>query len=313
MIAKPPLSLGLCLTVFLLFPRTADAEPLLRSNDRVVFVGGTLIERARLYGHWEAALQVAAGREVTGLSFRNLGWSADSVFGDSRSYFGKPEEGRRRLAATISELKPTVVFLCYGTGEAMSVERGWTNEPGAAVASGAGLEQSLALFRSGYQKKIEAIQNAAAGSVREIVLIAPPPLENLGPPLPDQVGNNRTLARFRDAIADLAEKNETRFVDLFAARGGDEFDGRVAVPPLTDNGVHPTAEGYAVLARALLEALGYEATEALSDGANQAALREAITEKNRLFFHRWRPANETYLFLFRKHEQGQNAKEIPMF
>ena len=36
-------------------------------------------------------------------------------------------------------------------------------------------------------------------------------------------------------------------------------------------------------------------------------------EKNRLFFHRWRPANETYLFLFRKNEQGNNAKEIPMF
>ena len=43
------------------------------------------------------------------------------------------------------------------------------------------------------------------------------------------------------------------------------------------------------------------------------ALREATIQKNRLFFHRWRPANETYLFLFRKHEQGQNAKEIPMF
>ena len=42
-------------------------------------------------------------------------------------------------------------------------------------------------------------------------------------------------------------------------------------------------------------------------------LRAAVVEKNRLFFHRWRPANETYLFLFRKHEQGQNAKEIPMF
>jgi lysophospholipase L1-like esterase len=42
-------------------------------------------------------------------------------------------------------------------------------------------------------------------------------------------------------------------------------------------------------------------------------LREAIIEKNRLYFHRWRPQNETYLFGFRKHEQGQNAKEIPEF
>ncbi len=42
-------------------------------------------------------------------------------------------------------------------------------------------------------------------------------------------------------------------------------------------------------------------------------LRQAILAKNLLYFHRWRPQNETYLFGFRKHEQGQNAREIPQF
>ncbi len=42
-------------------------------------------------------------------------------------------------------------------------------------------------------------------------------------------------------------------------------------------------------------------------------LRQAIGKKNELFFHRYRPQNETYLFLFRKHEQGNNAVEIPQF
>lgn len=42
-------------------------------------------------------------------------------------------------------------------------------------------------------------------------------------------------------------------------------------------------------------------------------LRKAIIAKNRLYFHRWRPQNETYLFGFRKHEQGNNAVEIPKF
>lgn len=42
-------------------------------------------------------------------------------------------------------------------------------------------------------------------------------------------------------------------------------------------------------------------------------LRQTINAKNRLFFHRWRPQNETYLFGFRKHEQGQYAREIPLF
>lgn len=42
-------------------------------------------------------------------------------------------------------------------------------------------------------------------------------------------------------------------------------------------------------------------------------LRAVIREKNQLYFHRYRPQNETYLFLFRKHEQGNNAVEIPQF
>lgn len=42
-------------------------------------------------------------------------------------------------------------------------------------------------------------------------------------------------------------------------------------------------------------------------------LRSVIIKKNELFFHRWRPANVTYLFGFRRHEQGRNAREIPMF
>jgi len=63
----------------------------------------------------------------------------------------------------------------------------------------------------------------------------------------------------------------------------------------------------------LASCLGYS-QEGLgfSDPLSQK-LKDTIVEKNRLFFHRWRPANETYLFLFRKHEQGNNAKEIPQF
>ena len=42
-------------------------------------------------------------------------------------------------------------------------------------------------------------------------------------------------------------------------------------------------------------------------------LRAMILRKNEMFFHRYRPQNETYLYLFRKHEQGNNAIEIPQF
>jgi lysophospholipase L1-like esterase len=42
-------------------------------------------------------------------------------------------------------------------------------------------------------------------------------------------------------------------------------------------------------------------------------LRKKIVEKNLLYFRRWRPENETYLFGFRRQEQGNNAVEIPQF
>ncbi len=42
-------------------------------------------------------------------------------------------------------------------------------------------------------------------------------------------------------------------------------------------------------------------------------LRRLVIQKNRWYMHRWRPQNTTYLFGFRKHEQGQNAREVPQF
>ena len=50
-----------------------------------------------------------------------------------------------------------------------------------------------------------------------------------------------------------------------------------------------------------------------SGGEPSPVLLQTIATKNELYFHRYRPQNETYLFLFRKHEQGNNAVEIPMF
>lgn len=56
--------------------------------------------------------------------------------------------------------------------------------------------------------------------------------------------------------------------------------------------------------------LNFEVPEDLKQADD---LRQAIYDKNVLCFHRYRPQNETYLFLFRKHEQGNNAAEIPQF
>ena len=88
-------------------------------------------------------------------------------------------------------------------------------------------------------------------------------------------------------------------------------------PKLTHNGLHLDPGGYKITAPLLVATEiadpAYDPAVALMNDSAGEKLRAKIVEKNRLFFHRWRPQNETYLFGFRKHEQGKNAKEVAEF
>ena len=226
-------------------------EPLLRNGDRVAIVGGGLIERARLNGYLETALTVGAGPKVTGLKFRNLGWSGDTVFNDARSYFGKPQEGRERLRKIIGEWKPTVVLLNYGSEVALSYGRAWTDEPIARDRCSGPWKESLGVFTEGFQKMVDAIRKEAGTELRKIVILTPPPLENLGVPLPDHRETNRRLAEVCSSLKGLAQKNHLEFADLFGAMKELETE------PLTHDGLHFTDMGYRQLANALSSVLGY--------------------------------------------------------
>ena len=134
-------------------------------------------------------------------------------------------------------------------------------------------------------------------------------MEDLGPPLPSQDEANQRLARLSDGLAGFAAERELVHVDWFELMGAGQ--GLPEQPgPLTENGLHHTPEGYRILAATLLQGLGLSIPQT---GLDHEDLRAAILAKNELFFHRWRPANETYLHGFRKHEQGQNAAELLEF
>lgn len=259
-----------------------------KNDDTIVLLGSTVIEREQRYGHLETSLRLALGEK--NVSIRNLGWSGDTVFGHARSYFGPPEEGIQRLTAHLELLKPDVVILCYGTELAHEGLSG------------------LPAFLSGYRALLDLVREKSPG-VR-LIIASPPPLENLAPPLPDQAPANKNLASLRDALAKFAASQNAFFVDWFQAMGGVPKSGRVE-KPLTENGIHYTEVGYQKLTTKFIEALGLKLPDAPPTATEP--LRKAVIAKDFLFFNRWRPQNETYLFGFRKHEQGQNAKEIPMF
>ena len=259
-----------------------------KDGDKLVLLGNTVFEREQRYGAFEPRLALALGD--TKVSVRNLAWSGDTVFGHARSYFGPPEEGLQRLSGHLDMLKPTVVMLCYGSELAFERLKG------------------LPEFLTGYRSLSDLIRAKSPG-VR-IVVVAPPPLENLQAPLPDLTTENKNLSSLRDALRKFAMMQNAFFVDSFELMGGVPKPG-LASKSLTENGVHYTQEGYEKLASKLVEGLGLKMPEAPSPALEN--LRRAVIAKDTLFFNRWRPQNETYLFGFRKHEQGQNAKEIPMF
>jgi lysophospholipase L1-like esterase len=265
-------------------PASTIAGPFeFKSTDRVILIGGTLIEREQRYGYWETMLTA----RYPGIKVRNLGWSGDDVFGTARKAFDldKPDIGRKRLVDLALAEKPTVILISYGGNEAFEGETG------------------LEKFTKGYEKLLDELAPAKA----QIILMSPPPAEPKKPPLPDLNPHNKRLRRYSDAIKQLASSRKLYFADLFAAEGG----GLDLPRNLTDNGLHFTEDGYRRTAGTFLHALGLAPEGGYSETLEP--LREAIRKKNELYFHRWRPQNETYLFGFRKHEQGKNAKEVAEF
>ncbi len=259
----------------------------LQSNDRLTLVGGTLIERLQFDGQLEAALYQAVGE--SGLQIRNLGWSGDDVWGTSRAVFGQPSDGFERLKSDLKLTQPSVVVLAYGANE--------------SFAGAAGLEK----FQAGLARMVDMTEALGA----KPLLLTPPPFENLGAPLPDMAQANQDLVSYCDAIRGLAAERGLPLIDLHSMM----LQQPPAVSPRTENGIHLSATGTTEVSRLLAGALlGKELTDTQWDRvASATELRSMILQKNEWFFHRYRPQNETYLFLFRKHEQGNNATEIPQF
>ena len=358
----------------------------LREGDRVVMIGDAFLERDHDLGQLETTL--TARYPDRAITFRNLGWTGDTVWGDSRAAFETAKEGFERRAAIVKQLNPTVLVVAYGMNESFAGEAG------------------LPRFEEG----LKAMLASVATPETRVVLISPIVHENLGPPLPDPNSHNRDLVLYRDFLKQLAEERGYGFVDLIQARIGDGTRPERVVPTReTIDGIHlnplgynqaaitlgeklaparyplwalnaslgtdgvkmgdivgtqvlasnPTDRGLAirlldhrlpnlpepaetparlkVLDRTLsvtglasgTYALTIDGKEILRSPASDwakgvrfvggpeyaqlEALRRALVEKNRQVFYRWRPQNETYIFGFRKHEQGQNAADIPRF
>ena len=262
-----------CVTSSLLTTSVLSDEPLLKPNDRVAILGGTFVERMQGSGDFEAELQTR--RPDWNLSFRNLGWSGDDVHGIGRKRFDGPADGFKRILRDVETSNANVVLMVYGFAEASD------GKP-AVERFGPGLAR---------------LADELLKQKKRLILLTP-----VAMPGYKVTGYDQWLSECRSIIQRVGKEREIPVVSAQWVPSEDQ---------LTHDRLLPNAMGYAAYAGEVAKALVGD--QQPPSEADKTALKQLINQKNQLFFHRYRPQNETYLYLFRKHEQGNNAVEIPQF
>jgi putative membrane-bound dehydrogenase-like protein len=230
----------------------------LGSNETVVLVGQENFVRDQKAGEIEA--QLASAYAAKAPKFRSMAWEADTVYEQWRDLnFGSWTRQLETAGATI-------VVAQFGQMEALD----------GAVR--------LPEFVAAYHRLLDQF----APRTRRLVLVSPMPFEKpLAPHAPDLTRRNGDAALYANAIRDIARQRGAVFVDLFGPIALRKSAGR-----LTEDGIHLTEAGLRDVAAIIARQLGAE--ENMSAGLGP--LREAIVEKNRLWFDCWRPANWSFVY-----------------
>lgn len=280
-------------------------------GDRVLLLGDALLERENTHGLLETRMHEQFPKVK--FSVRNLSWSGETPRGWARASFDGPDKGWERLKEQIAEVRPTVAFLGFGMAASLQemTDRSGDSTLNPDPVRYSAEPMSAARFKKELGELMDAV-NAAPGLKGEkkapvrFVLIAPIPHEDLTssrPGTPNPAAHNKLLAQYAAAIKELATERGAALVhtqERWVDGPGNE----------TDNGIQLTAEGYRKFCNQVVSPALEWATK---PGTAAAPLTKAILRKDDLFFHQFRPANSTYLFGFRKHEQGRNAAEMPKF
>lgn len=216
----------------------------LKNGDRVVFLGNSLFEDDFQFGTLELALTTRfPDKEVT---FRNLGWSGDDVFGDARGNFTKPPSAYELFFQHITKAEPTVVFLAFGGVESQEGEEG------------------LPRFKDGLNKLLDKLDQLGAKSI----LLSPIPFIS-GDSSQILAGRNTRIELYSAEMAKVAAARGKKYVDVYKPIS--DISKKVTI---TEDGVHLNETGYYYLAGALEKGLG------LAERTQSASIAVAKTTAN---------------------------------
>ena len=249
-------------------PRPGKAQPVdttfpltMHPGERVAFIGNTLLDREQHFAQFESLLHQRYPKHQ--LVLRNLAWSADEIeLAPRPDNFADTEQH-------LTHEKADIIFAAYGYNESFAGEAGLAK-----------FRESLTAYVTGLKSKAF---NGESGP--RIVLISPTANENIkGVPAADL--NNARLAKYVQAMKEVAAEQRVGFADVFAATLASMAD---EATDLTINGVHLNTAGYELFARTVYQQVFAEVAPSVDP-----KLREAIVEKNEQYFRRFRPANTFY-------------------
>ncbi|MEO5803589.1 MAG: PVC-type heme-binding CxxCH protein [Verrucomicrobiota bacterium] len=263
-------TVAFCLCGFL---AVAETKFEIREGDRMAFIGGVFIEREQYEGHIETMLaQHFLDRNFT---FRNLGWSGDTV----ETFVNPTHEARPKYVPTlldyVEKIKPTVILISYGMMESFRGEAG------------------LADFTKNYNALLDKLAAASRQSASDLssprfILISPFHHETLDGNLPEVETHNKNLQLYVNAIEKIARERNCAFVNLF------DSPRTNVKQPLTSNGVHLNSRGYQKVADTIEKALGLVPVKMKREA--EESLRAAIKNKNKQWWYHYRPMNSEYVY-----------------
>jgi hypothetical protein len=258
----------------------------IRPGDHISIIGNTLADRMQHDGWLETYFHSRFPKHD--LVFRNLGFSADELKVRLRSAnFGSPDKW-------LTITKTDVVFAFFGYNESFAGEAGLP-----------AFKKDLAAFIQS-----TASQKYNGKSAPRLVLFSPIAHEDLHDRnLPDGSANNKRLALYTAAMAEVARANNVVFVDLFHPTQ----DLYTKSPrPLTINGIHLNEHGNELLAQVIDKALFAKAPEPQRDAKQLEKLRQAVLDRNKYWFNRYRTVDGYSIYGGRAKLifNGQTNKEV---
>jgi azurin len=251
------------LSVLLCSAWSAQAQPklVLKQDDHIALVGGTLPERFQHTGYLETYL--VARNPKLNLVVRNLAVSGDEITWRHRSEnFGTPDDWLTRVGAD-------VILAFWGFNESFKGPEG------------------LEKFKADLDKWIKDTQgkNYSDKGAPRIVLFSPIANErHMDPNFSDPRKNNENILLYTAAIAEVAAKNQVPFVNLFEPSQKLYSEAAAKKQSLTINGLHLGERGDELIAGVIFKELFNEP----APSGNFAKLRAAINEKSEMWHSRYR-------------------------